>query len=132
MLLHVPGLVHAVGDAGPRAGEPDLLHGLVEPLAVLGLVDGVSCRADHLDAVLLEDAVLLKGERAVERGLSAHGRKDGVRALLGDDLLYYLPLDRLDVGRIGHVRIGHDRRRVGVNQCYPVAFLTEGLARLCT
>ena len=132
MLLHVPGLVHAVGDAGLRAGKPDLLHGLIEPLAVLGLVDGVCGRADHLDAVLLKHAVLLEGKRAVERGLSAHGGKDGVRALLGDNLLDHLPLDRLDVGRVGHVRIGHDRRRVGVNQGDPVAFLTEGLARLCT
>jgi hypothetical protein len=67
--------------------EADLGHRLLELLAVLGLVDGLARGADHLDAVLLQHAVLGQVERAVERGLAAHGRQQRVGTLLGDDLL---------------------------------------------
>jgi hypothetical protein len=38
--------------------------------------------------------------------------------------------DRLDIGRVGKLRIGHDRRRVGVDQDDPVALLLQRLAGL--
>ena len=56
-------------------GEADPGHRLAEQLAVLGLVDRVGGRADHLDVVAVEDAHLLQAERAVERRLAAHGRQ---------------------------------------------------------
>ena len=64
--------------AGTRRAEADLGHRLLELLAVLGLVDGLARGADHLDAVLLEHAMLGEVERAVERGLAAHGRQQDV------------------------------------------------------
>ena len=57
--------------------------------------------------------------RAVERGLAAEGREQRVGPLLGDHLLDELRRDRLDVGRVGELRVGHDRRRVGVDQDHP-------------
>jgi hypothetical protein len=42
-------------------------------LAVLGLVDGLGGGADHLDVELVEHAHLAERQRAVERGLAAHG-----------------------------------------------------------
>ena len=72
----------------------------------------------------------LKIERAVERGLPAHGRQQRVRALLLDDLGDKFRRDRLDVGGIGQVRIGHDRRRVRVHQDDAVAFFAQCLAGL--
>jgi hypothetical protein len=51
--------------------QADLQHRLLEKLAVLALRDGVGLRADHLDAVFLQDA------RAVElhrRGSAPSGR----------------------------------------------------------
>src|SRR5690606_29458546 len=53
-----------------------------------------------------------------------------VGLLLGDDLLDRLPVDRLDVDGVGHLRVGHDRGRVAVDQHHPVALLAQGLARL--
>ena len=50
--------------------------------------------------------------------------------LLGDDLGDDFRRDRLDIGRIRQVRIGHDRRRVGVDEDDPVAFLLQRLAGL--
>ena len=58
--------------------EADLGHRLAEQLAVLGHVDGFARGADHLDAVLLEHALAHQVERAVQRGLAAHGRQQRV------------------------------------------------------
>ena len=74
--------------------------------------------------------ILLQRQRGVERGLAAHGRQQRVRSLLLDDLGDDLRRDRLDVGRVGQIRIGHDRRRVGVDQHDPVALFLQRLAGL--
>ena len=81
-----------MGELGARRLEADPLHRLAEELAVLGLVDRFGGGADHLDAVLLEDAHLAQRQGAVQRRLAAHGRQQHelvVRprgALLLDDL----------------------------------------------
>ena len=77
-----------------------------------------------------QHAVLVQVERAVERGLPAHRRQQRVGPLLGDDLLDHLPGDRLDVGDVGHLRVGHDRRRVAVDEDDAVALLAQRLAGL--
>ena len=53
-----------------------------------------------------------------------------MRAFLLNDFGDGLPAYRLDIGGIRHVRIGHDRRRIGIHQDDPVAFLAQGLACL--
>ena len=83
--------------------------------------------ADHLDAVFFQHAVLGQIERAVQRGLPAHGGQQRVGAFLRDDLRDHLPGDRLDVGRIRHVRVGHDGGRIGVDQNDPVALFRSAL-----
>ncbi len=113
-----------------RRLEPDPLHRLAEALAILGLVDGVGGRADHLDVVLVEHAHAAQRQRGIERGLSTHGRQQCVGPLLLDDLGDDLGRDRLDVGGVGEIGIGHDRRRIGVDQNDPVAFRLERLAGL--
>jgi hypothetical protein len=50
--------------------------------------------------------------------------------LLGDDLLDHLPGDGLDVGRIGRFRVGHDGRRIAVDQDDAVALFAQRLAGL--
>ncbi|MGC3980829.1 MAG: hypothetical protein QM808_06195 [Steroidobacteraceae bacterium] len=66
--------------------EADLVHRVAETLAILGLVDGVGIGADHLHAELLQRAVVEQRQRAVQRGLAAHGREHRIGALLLDDL----------------------------------------------
>ena len=128
--LHLQGFLDAVRDRGTRGSEADAAHGLLELLAILGLVDRLSGRADHLDAVLLEDAALGEVEGAVERRLATHRGQQGVGPLGRDDLLEHLPAERLDVRDVGEPRVGHDGRGVGVHQDDPVALLAQRLAGL--
>ena len=56
--------------------------------------------------------------------------KQRVRTLLLDDLGDDLRRDRLDVGRVGQIRIGHDGRRIGIDENDPIALVLERLAGL--
>ena len=118
-----------------RRSETDLGHRLAEELAVFGLVDRLRSGADHLDLVAVEDAHFLQAEGAVERRLSAHCRQQreaarrGV-ALLGDDLGDDLGGDRLYIGPVRHLGIGHDRGRVRVDEDDAVPFRPQSLAGL--
>ena len=130
-----PRLVHRVDGAGPRLAKPEALDERPERLTVLGPADDLAVGTDHLDAHRLEGAVVVQGACAVERGLPAEGRQERVdrRAEIPlplEDLPDRLGGDRLDVGPIREVRIGHDRRGVRVHQDDAVALLAERLARL--
>ncbi len=130
VLEHRESLVHRVRQAAAGAFEADLVHRLAEALAVLGLVDRVGVGTDHLHAEPVERAVVVQRQRAVERGLPAHRRQQRVRAFLLDDLGDDRRGDRLDIGGVGELGIGHDRRRVGVDQDDPVPLLLQRLDRL--
>src|SRR5690606_28511621 len=58
-------------------------------------------------------------------------RQQGVGTLLLDDPRHGLPLDRLDIGGVGHGRVGHDGGRVGVHQDDPETLFAQRLAGLC-
>jgi hypothetical protein len=114
----------------PRGAESDPRHRRLEFLAVLGLVDRLLRRADQLDVEACEHALAREIERAVERSLAAHRRQQRIGPLALDDLRDHRPGDRLDVGDVGHLRVGHDRRRIRVHEDDPVPLLAERLARL--
>ena len=122
-----------VYEGGPWCLEPDPGHRLSEEFSVLGLVDGFRGGADHLNAVLLEHAHAAEGEGAIQGRLTSHRRQQSkcltrlLADLLLDDLADNLWGDRLDIGRVGEFRIGHDRRRVGVDQNDPVALFLQRL-----
>jgi len=115
-------------DSARVAGIP--ARSLNAMLAVLTAVDGLDAGTDELDAVLLQDAGRVQRHRRVERGLPAQGREQCVGALLLDHLLDELGRDRLDVRRVRELRVGHDRRRVGVDQDHPDALGHQHPARL--
>ncbi len=119
-----------VGERALRRFEPDAVHRLAEQQAVLGLVDRLLGRADHFDVEFLEHALAGQRQRGVERGLAAHGGQQRVGPLALDDLGHHVGRDRLDIRGIRQPRVGHDRRRVGVDQDDPVALRLERLARL--
>ena len=77
-----------------------------------------------------EHARFVERHGGVERGLAAERGQEGVGLFAVDDFLDDLGRDRLDVGAVGELRIGHDRGRVGVDQDDAVALLAQGLAGL--
>ena len=113
-----------------RALEPDLAHGVAEQLTVFGHVDGFARGRDQLDAMAREHAFAHQVERGVQRGLATHGGQQRVRLFLLDDARQRAPVDRLDVDRVGHLRVGHDGGRVRVHEDDPVTLLAQRLAGL--
>ena len=124
-----------IGEPRLRRLQPDLGHALAEQLAVFGLVDGVGGGADHLDVEFVERALAAQRQRAVQRGLAAHGRQQRKAArkdvaLFLDDLGDDFGGDRLDIGGVGQFRIGHDGGRIGIDQDDAVALFLQRLHRL--
>ena len=66
----------------------------------------------------------------VEAGLAAERRQQAVRPLALDDARDDVDVERLDVDDVGDVLVGHDRRRVGVDEDGDDAFFAHGLAGL--
>ena len=124
------GVDHAVGVARARDLQANLGHGLVKELAVLSALDGGQVAADHLDAVLVERTVFRQLDGGVQTGLAAQRGQQRVRALFLDYALDKLGGDGLDIGAVGKTRVGHDGRRVGVDQDDLKAILLEHLAGL--
>ena len=124
------GVGHAVGIARVRDLQANLGHGLVKELAVLAALDSGQVAANHLDAVLVERAVLCQLDGGVQTSLAAQRGQQRVRALFLDYALDKLGGDGLDIGAVGKTRVGHDGRRVGVDQDDLKAILLEHLAGL--
>ncbi len=119
-----------VSDGRLRAFQADFPHRHAEQLAVFGHADRVALGADQFDVVLLQHAIVGQVQRAVQRGLAAHRRQQRVGLFLGDDLFDRLPVDRLDVDGVGHLRVGHDRGRIAVDQHHAVPLVAQRLAGL--
>ena len=116
----------------PQADRPDHRD---ELLAILGPVDHLPRGPDHLDPERCQGPVVIQRAGGVQGDLAAQGRQQGVNRcavglLLGDDLGDRFERDRLDVRAVGELRVGHDRRRVRVDQHDAVAVLPQGLAGL--
>ena len=112
--------------------ETDVLHGLPEQVAILGHVDGLAGRGNEFHVVFLEHTLAREVECAVETRLATHRGQQGIRTLPGDDAFDRRPVHRLDVDRVCHFRVRHDRRRVGIHQDDAIPLLPQRLARLRT
>ena len=128
--LHLPGLLHRVGDTRTGRPQPDVGHGVLELEPVFGLVDGLRRSAYQLDLVFVENTVVPQLKRTVQGGLPPHGGQNCIRALLGNDFLHCLPSDRFNVGHISRGRIGHDGGRIAVDQDHLVTLFPQRLASL--
>ena len=124
------GVGHAVGIARARDLQANLGHGLVKELAVLAALDSGQVAADHLDAVFVERTVFRQLDSGVQTGLAAQRGQQRVRALFLDYALDKFGGDGLDIGAVGKTWVGHDGRRVGVDQDDLKAILLEHLAGL--
>ncbi len=128
--LRVQCFFHRMNSARFRRFQAQLVHGVTELLAVFGLVDDLGLGANHFDIILFQNTRGIERQGGVKGRLTAHGREQRIGALPGDDLLNEFRRDRLDIGGVGHVRIGHDGGRIGIDQDDAIAFLTQRLAGL--
>ena len=114
----------------PRKIETNAQHRFLEQLSIFAFRDCLRVCSDQLHAVPRERPIPIEFHRDVERGLPAHGWKKRVGFFALDDRFDYFRRDRLDVGAIGKLWIGHDRGRVRVDQDDLITFLAQCLARL--
>ena len=110
--------------------DVDLVHALHEEFAVFGVDDGLHRGAEHLDAVGLEDTVLVELHAAVEGGLSAEGEQDPLRLLLLDHLLDEERRDGQEVDLIGNSLGSLDRGDIGIDENGLDALFAEGFQGL--
>ncbi len=130
MLEHLARLVERIDRLANARFQADLFHRRFELVAFFRFGDHGRIGTDHFDAVLFQHPVGGQIHGQIQRGLTAERRQQRLRAFCLDHLLDHLPGQRLDVGRIGHVRVGHNRRRIAIDQYDLIAFLTQRLARL--
>ena len=130
LLLVLHGLFHRMHHLAACGFHADLLHGGLEQFAVFALLDGLHARADQFHAVFFEAAALVQFHRQVQRRLPAQRGQNRVRLLLLDDLLHELGRQRLQIRRVGQIGVGHDGRRVRVDQHHAVALVFQRLERL--
>jgi len=123
-------LLDGVDDPGARRLYAELVHRRLEDLSILAALDRVQVDADHLHAILLEDAILRKLHGKVEARLSAEVREDRVGSLLLDYLLEPRLVQGLDVGRIGHDGVRHYGGGVGIYEHNLVSASSKGFACL--
>ncbi|EKD36979.1 MAG: hypothetical protein ACD_75C01303G0001 [uncultured bacterium] len=105
-------------------------HGIAEFFPAFRLLDDCDVGGKQLDVIFVENAHLGHLDRGVEGGLATKGRQQGVGTLFFDDFRHEFRSDRLDIGGVGQLRIGHDGGRIGIDQDYFIAFLFQGLHRL--
>ena len=113
-----------------RRLEADLAHRVFEEQAVFGLLDGVDLGADQFHAVLIEHAVLGQFHGEIQAGLAADGGEQRVGALAADDFFEIGRGQRLDVGLVGEIGVGHDGGRIGIDQDHFVAVGAQRFGRL--
>ena len=116
LLGEVERVLHRGDDLRGDAGLVDALHRVLEDLAVLRLVDRLRGGAEQADVVLLEEALLRELHREREAGLAAEAGEDAVRLFFFNDAFNCRQRQRFNVDVIRHRVVGHDRRRVRVDE----------------
>src|SRR6266480_4429894 len=109
-------LVRRGDDAALRHGYSGLAERRAEGEPVLGTADRVHVGADQLDPELVQNTRVTELDGDVERRLAAQRRQQRVRPLAFDHLGDGLGVQRLEVGRVGPLGVGHNRGRVRVDE----------------
>src|SRR4029450_2707341 len=90
-----------------RHDETNLLHNLLEQVAIFCLLDGIQFGANQLDPIALEYARFCQGYCQVEGALTTHRRQEGLRSFAANDFLQYVRGEWLQVCPVSQIRIGH-------------------------
>ena len=121
---------HGVRGTGAGEVQPDLEHGFLEQVTVFGALDGFGLGADEFHLVAVENAAFVEFHGEVQSRLATESREQCIRAFAADDFVEDVDAERLDVGAVGHFRVGHDGSRVGVHEHHFETFAAQHLAGL--
>ena len=107
-------------------------HVLAERLAVFGQFDCLEVHPDKAHVVFFPNAHFTGFYGQVKGGLAAHGRQYGVYMPFLQDLNDALYRQREEVDVVGGDRVGHDGRRVGIDEADFNPLFPERAGRLGT
>jgi hypothetical protein len=97
---------------------------------VLCAMNRVDVGADQLDSEAGQHARFGELDGQIQRGLPTERRKQRIGTFAFDHLRDRVCVERLEIGRVGPFGVGHDRRRIGVDEHDPVALAPQHSARL--
>ncbi len=118
------GLFGAAGQAVRRLQQADVVQHDLEPLAVLGQVDGVQAGAQDRHPVLVQRMSQLQRSLAAE--LDDAADQFALRLLDRDQLQHVLGRQGFEIEAVGGVVVGRDRFRIAVHHDAFDADVSEG------
>jgi len=130
--LFLFGIASAASRGRPRDFQANLDHGQLEPLAVLGRGNRFRVGADELNPMGIEYASFDRLHCQVERRLATKRWQQSIWLLDLDDLRQNLKGQRLDIGGVGELGVGHNCCRIRVSQDDPVTLFSQHPACLRT
>jgi len=92
------------------------LHCLFKFDAVFPSFDGIHLHSNHLNAVFFEDAAGRQFRAKIQPALSPQIGQKGIGTLLLDDFGHIIKIKRFYICYVCHLRVCHNRSRVGVDQ----------------
>ena len=95
-------LLHVLASLALDSLNADLVELLNEEFTVFGVDDSLHRRTEHTHVVLVEDAIAVEFNTAVERCLSTEREEDAVRTLLLDYFLYEVRLYGKEIYLVGN------------------------------
>ena len=125
------GFFHVMNDVGIRYRFAEFIHQGTEQIAVFRFMDSVQLSPQDFNIEFFQNSRFIQFDRHIEAGLPAKCRKQCIRALFSKDAADKLQCNRLDIHLVGDFGIGHDRRRIRVDQDNAVALFFQGEAGLC-
>ena len=127
---HALTLVNSMRNTGASYLKTNIAHGIGKELTVLSRSNRGNVTTNNLHLILFKHTGLRKLYCTVQPCLSAHICKQCIRTFASDDFFYRLRSNWLNVGSVGHRRIGHDGCGIGINQHHLIALFTQGLTCL--
>ena len=121
---------HIVSDNRTCGFAAGFLYNFLEKLSVFTAIDCFQRSSDKLHIIFFQNAGFAQSDRSVKRSLPSQSRKKRVGTLFCDNPLENFGINRLDVCRIRHLRVSHNRSRIRVDQNNANAFFAQNPARL--
>ena len=118
-------LGHRLHRARLRDIQADLQHGLLERFTPFGFRDDVFFGTDQFAIQLFQNAASCQIHGDIQPRLPSQRREQRVGTFFFDDFGHHFRRNWLDISAIRHIGIGHDGRRIGIDQNDAVAFFFE-------